>query len=111
VLGLLVGVLALQELGASDPIATLPWYWHLVSGSFAFGLVYLATDPTASAATNPGRWVHGAMIGLFVAVVRIANGAYEDGTILALLLASVSAPLVDRCVAFAQLRWNRVRRG
>jgi Na+-transporting NADH:ubiquinone oxidoreductase subunit B len=111
VLGLWLGVLALQALGASDPIASLPWHWHLVSGSFAFGLVFLATDPTASAATNPGRWIHGGIVGLFVAVVRIANVAYEDGTILALLLASVSAPLVDRSVAFAQLRWNRVTRG
>jgi Na+-transporting NADH:ubiquinone oxidoreductase subunit B len=112
VLGLAVGVLALQTLGAADPIATLPWHWHLVSGSFAFGLVFLATDPTASAATNPGRWLHGAMVGGFVAVVRIANGAYDDGVLLGLLMASVSAPLLDRAVAAALLGWNRrMRRG
>lgn len=112
VLGLFAGVSALQALGAGDPVATLPWHWHLVSGGFAFGLVYLATDPTSSAATNPGRWLHGAIVGGFVAVVRLANVAYEDGVVLALLLASVSAPLVDRTLALAQLRWNEaVRRG
>jgi Na+-transporting NADH:ubiquinone oxidoreductase subunit B len=111
VLGLLAGVEGLRALGAEGPIATLPWHWHLVSGSFAFGLVYLATDPTTSAATNPGRWIHGAILGLFVAVVRIANTAYADGVVLALLLASVSAPLLDRSVAFALLRWNRMTRG
>lgn len=110
VLGLLAGVVALQGLDTGHPIADLPWHWHLVCGSFAFGLVYLATDPTTSAATNPGRWIHGAIIGLFVAGVRIANTAYEDGVILALLLASVSAPLVDRAVGSAQLRWNRATR-
>jgi Na+-transporting NADH:ubiquinone oxidoreductase subunit B len=92
-------------------IAQLPWHWHLVSGSFAFGLVYLATDPVTAATTNAGRWLYGGIIGVFVAVVRIANPSHQDGVILALLLGNVMAPLLDRMVALAQLRWNRAGRG
>jgi Na+-transporting NADH:ubiquinone oxidoreductase subunit B len=91
-------------------IADLPAHWHLVSGSFAFGLVYLATDPVTAAITNPGRWVYGALIGSFVAVVRIANPAYQEGVILALLLGNVCAPLIDRIVALLQMR-KRAHRG
>jgi Na+-transporting NADH:ubiquinone oxidoreductase subunit B len=107
VLGLLIGVLALQAIGAERPIAELPAHWHLVTGSFAFGLVFLATDPVTSAATSAGRWIHGVIVGAFVALVRIANPAYEDGVVLALLFGNVSAPLVDRGVAWLQLRGRR----
>lgn len=107
VLGLLAGVLALQALGAARPIAELPAHWHLVTGSFAFGLVFLATDPVTAAATSAGRWVYGAIVGAFVALVRIANPAYDDGVVLALLLGNVSAPLIDRGAAWLQLRGRR----
>jgi Na+-transporting NADH:ubiquinone oxidoreductase subunit B len=110
-LGLLVGVWALQDLDVGRPITELPWDWHLVTGSFAFGLVFLATDPVTAATTNAGRWLYGGIIGAFVAVVRIANPAYQDGVLPALLLGNVMAPLLDRTVAFAQLRWNRATRG
>jgi Na+-transporting NADH:ubiquinone oxidoreductase subunit B len=110
-LGLTAGVCALQSLDPGQSIAQFPWHWHLVSGSFAFGLVYLATDPVTAATTNAGRWLYGGLIGVFVAVVRIANPAHQDGVILALLLGNVTAPLLDRTVAFAQLRWNRASRG
>ncbi len=103
-LGLIAGVWSLQALGATSPIAQLPWYWHLVSGSFAFGLVYLATDPVTAATTDAGRWIYGGIIGALVAAVRIANPAYQDGVLLALLLGNVAAPLVDRMVALVQLR-------
>lgn len=110
-LGLLAAVWGLQGLGVAQPVAELPWHWHLVSGSFAFGLVFLATDPVTAATTNPGRWLYGGIIGAFVAVVRIANPAYEDGVFLALLLGNVTAPLLDRVVAISQLSWNQSTRG
>jgi Na+-transporting NADH:ubiquinone oxidoreductase subunit B len=110
-LGLLAGVWVLQSLDVGRSITQLPWHWHLVSGSFAFGLVYLATDPVTAATTNAGRWLYGGIIGVFVAVVRIANPSHQDGVILALLLGNVMAPLLDRMVALAQLRWNRAGRG
>ena len=107
-LGLLLGTWGLSSL--PSPMAELPWHWHLVSGSFAFGLVYLATDPVTSAATNPGRWLYGALIGSFVAVVRIANPAHQDGVLLALLLGSVCAPLLDRASALVLARVHRATR-
>ena len=110
-LGLVAGVCALQGMDVQSPMADLPWHWHLASGSFAFGLIYLATDPVTAAATNPGRWLYGALIGSFVAVVRIANPAYEEGVILAVLMGNVSAPLLDRIVGLAQMRRNRVSHG
>jgi Na+-transporting NADH:ubiquinone oxidoreductase subunit B len=111
VLGLGVAILALQPLGGARPLAELPVAWHLVSGSFVFGLVFLATDPVTSAATSAGRWMYGAFIGAFVALVRIANPTYEDGTVLALLMGNVSAPLIDRAVGWWQLNRRRGARG
>lgn len=109
VTGLLAGVLLLQGLDVGRPIASLPWHWHLVTGGFAFGIVYLATDPVTAATTNPGRWLYGALIGAFVAVIRIANPAHHDGVVMALLFGNVTAPLIDRIVAYAQLRRGRMR--
>jgi len=102
--GLLLGVVGLQQLGVEQPIATLGWHWHLVTGGFAFGLVFLATDPVTSTTSNAGRWIYGLLVGLSVAVIRIANPAHEDGVVLALLLANVTAPLIDWAVARAQYR-------
>jgi Na+-transporting NADH:ubiquinone oxidoreductase subunit B len=109
-LGLSASVVALQGLGVGRPIAELPWHWHLVSGSFAFGLVYLATDPVTSATTNPGRWLYGVLIGTFVAIVRVTNPAHQEGVLLALLLGNVCAPLLDRVVSLVWMQWNRVSR-
>jgi len=104
VFGLLVGVVGLQQLGIQQPIATLPWHWHLVTGGFAFGLVFLATDPVTSTTTNAGRWIYGLLVGVAVATIRIANPAHEDGVVLALLLANVTAPLIDWAAARVQYR-------
>jgi Na+-transporting NADH:ubiquinone oxidoreductase subunit B len=107
VLGLVLAVWLLQLLGAESPAAGLPWYWHAVTGSFAFGLVFLATDPVTSAATNSGRWIYGALIGILVVVIRVANPAHREGVMLAILLGNVAAPLIDQLVARIQMhRWK-----
>jgi Na+-transporting NADH:ubiquinone oxidoreductase subunit B len=105
--GLVVGVGLVDVLGIARPVAELPWSWHLVSGGFAFGLVFLATDPATSATTNPGRLVYGLLIGLLVVVIRVANPAHREGVMLAILLANVSAPLIDQVVSRIQMaRWR-----
>ena len=109
VVGLLLGVVALQEMGIGQAIATLPWHWHLVTGGFAFGLVFLATDPVTSTTSNAGRVIYGLFIGVAVATIRIANPAHEDGVILALLLANVTAPLIDWVAGRAQYRIGLLR--
>jgi Na+-transporting NADH:ubiquinone oxidoreductase subunit B len=107
--GLVAGVGLVDVLGITQPIAELPWSWHLVSGGFAFGLVFLATDPATSAATNVGRLVYGLLIGLLVVVIRVANPAHHEGVMLAILLGNVSAPLIDQVVSRVQLVLWRTR--
>ena len=110
VLGLAGGVFLVRALGVSAPLAELPWHWHLVTGGFAFGLVFLATDPVTAAVTNPGRWLYGALVGVAVAVIRVANPAHREGVLLAVLLGNVTAPLIDQLVARVMLRRARTRR-
>jgi Na+-transporting NADH:ubiquinone oxidoreductase subunit B len=80
----------------------MPAYWHLLLGSFAFGAVFLACDPVASACTNPGRWIQGFLIAALVVLIRVANPTHPDAVIPALLLASILAPLIDHLV----IAWN-----
>lgn len=112
VLGLVATALAAGALGdAERPLVGLPWAWHLTSGSFAFGLVFLATDPVTSAATAGGRWAYGATIGFLVVLIRVFNPAYPEGVVMAILLANVLAPLYDHVAVRLAVRRHRRRRG
>ena len=97
VLGALcVGSLA-NVLGAT----AVPAYFHLVMGGFAFGTVFMATDPVTSAQTETGKWIYGFLIGALCVVVRLFNPGYAEGMMLAILLMNTFAPLVDWCVTSA----------
>lgn len=91
-LGLMLGTWLAAALGASTWV---PWYWHACLGSFAFGVAFIATDPVAAAVTRAGRWVYGLSIGLLVVLIRTADPSHPDGTLFAILLASLFAPLMD----------------
>lgn len=109
VLGLaLVGALC-NLLG--DGILGLPWYWHLVLGSFAFGTVFVATDPASSASTDAGRWIQGLLVGGLVVMMRVVNESHPDGVIPALLLGSILAPLIDHIVIWFNVRQRAQRHG
>lgn len=108
-LGLVGAVLLAQLLGAASPMASLPLLWHVLAGGFAFGLVFLATDPVTSAATEGGRWLYGGLIGALVVTIRIANPAHLEGVMLAILFGNVTAPLLDQVVARIQMRRRRAR--
>jgi len=110
VLGLF-GMTALFNLIGSDtnPMFAVPWHWHLVTGSVAFGLVFMATDPVSAAMTEKGKWIYGALIGVMVALIRVVNPAYPEGVMLAILFGNVFAPLIDWFVVRANVR-RRVRR-
>ena len=69
--------------------------WHLVTGGFAFGLVFMATDPVSAAMTDPGRWVYGILIGVMTILIRVVNPAYPEGVMLAILFGNVFAPAID----------------
>ena len=85
----------------------LPFYYHLVMGSFAFGTVYMATDPVSAAATNRGKWIYGGLIGALIVLIRITNPAYPEGVMLAILFMNVMAPLIDHIVVQAHIRQRK----
>ena len=73
----------------------LTYYEHFVMGGFAFGMVFMATDPVSSAQTNIGRWIYGFLIGFMAVIIRCINPAYPEGMMLAILFANAFAPLID----------------
>ena len=99
-----------NEFGADTVAANYPWYMHLVSGGFAFGAVFMATDPVTSARTECGKWIYGALIGFMAVVIRVLNPGYPEGMMLAILLMNAFAPLIDWCVVQVNIkkRMNRV---
>jgi Na+-transporting NADH:ubiquinone oxidoreductase subunit B len=87
----------------------IPAYYHLIMGGFAFGVVFMATDPVSSAQTNRGKWIYGFLIGALVILIRVFNPAYPEGVMLAILLMNVFAPLIDYYVVEANIR-KRLKR-
>jgi Na+-transporting NADH:ubiquinone oxidoreductase subunit B len=99
--GCVVGVVCTAALcnGLAGPdslaLMSLPPHYHLVMGGFAFGAVFMATDPCTSAVTPLGRWIYGFLIGALCVMVRVVNPAYPEGMMLAVLFMNVFAPLID----------------
>jgi len=93
----------------SNPMFALPWYWHLVLGGYAFGMVFMATDPVSAAMTDVGRWVYGVVIGVMVTLIRVLNPGFPEGMMLAILFGNVFAPLIDWFVVQTNIR-RRMRR-
>lgn len=90
-------------------MAELPFYYHLVMGGFAFGCVFMATDPVTAAQTNVGKWIYGFLIGFLVILIRVKNSAYPEGMMLAILLMNVFAPLIDYIVIWFNIRRRKHR--
>lgn len=91
------------------PAATLGPCWHFVLGGFAFGMVFMATDPVTAAATKVGQYIYGFLMGALVIVVRAMNPAYPEGVMLVILFGNCVAPLIDYMVVSANIR-RRVKR-
>lgn len=96
---------------AANPLYAVPIHWHLVLGGLAFGLVFMATDPVTGAQTLQGQWVYGLLIGFLSIMIRVANPAYPEGVMLAILLANVFAPLIDYFVVRINVRRRMIRNG
>ncbi|MBL4902244.1 NADH:ubiquinone reductase (Na(+)-transporting) subunit B [Desulfocapsa sp. AH-315-G09] len=94
-----------------NPMHAIPPHWHLVLGGFAFGLVFMATDPVSAAHTPVGQWLFGLSIGGIAILIRVANPAFPEGVMLAILLGNVFAPLFDYFVIQANIKRRRLRRG
>lgn len=95
----------------TNPMQEIPPHWHLVLGGFAFGLVFMATDPVSSAQTATGQWLYGLLIGALAILIRVANPAYPEGVMLAILLGNVFAPLFDFFVIEANIKRRKLRHG
>jgi len=88
---------------------TLPAVYHLVLGGFAFGAVFMATDPVTAAQSNTGKYIYGFLIGLMAVLIRVVNPAYPEGMMLAILLLNVFAPLIDHFVVAANIKRRKKR--
>ena len=109
VLGTLVGMILMSSIlnlvgSETNPMFNIPWYWHLVIGSFAFGLVFMATEPVSGSGTNTGRWVYGFVIGVTVILIRVVNPAFPEGMMLAILFANLLAPVIDHMVVMSNIK-------
>lgn len=93
----------------TNPMFQMSPAWHLVTGGFAFGLVFMATDPVSAAMTNAGRWIYGAFIGVITILIRVVNPAYPEGVMLAILLGNVFAPVIDYFVVQANIKRRLLR--
>jgi Na+-transporting NADH:ubiquinone oxidoreductase subunit B len=97
-LSVFVGGAAMAAIFSAAGMTTIPFYEHLVLGGFAFGAVFMATDPVTSARTECGKWIYGLLIGVMAIIIRVMNPGYPEGMMLAILLMNMFAPLIDHCV-------------
>ena len=115
VVGVMIGMIGLSTLfnligSDSNPMFALPWYWHLVLGGYAFGMMFMATDPVSAAMTDTGKWIFGALIGVMVVMIRVINPAFPEGMMLAILFGNLCAPLIDHYVIQANIKRRAKRR-
>ena len=113
--GVLIGMIAMSLLlnvigSDTNPMFDVPAHWHLVMGGFAFGMMFMATDPVSAAMTNTGRWCFGILVGVMTVLIRVINPAFPEGIMLAILFANLFAPLMDHYVVQANIK-RRLARG
>ncbi len=94
--------------GANEYMLLPPWY-HLIIGGFAFGAIFMATDPVSATQTSTGKWIYGFLIGVFAVLLRVVNPAYPEGMMLAILFMNVMAPLIDHYVIQAHIKGRKKR--
>jgi Na+-transporting NADH:ubiquinone oxidoreductase subunit B len=103
ILGTIFGMVLMSSIlnligSDTNPMFQVPWYWHFVIGSFAFGLVFMATEPVSGSGTDAGRWIYGGLIGVTVILIRVVNPAFPEGMMLAILFANLFSPVIDHVV-------------
>jgi len=105
--GALMGILL--NLFAVNAFMELPFWEHLFLGGFAFGAVFMATDPVSATQTEKGKWIYGFLIGFLAILIRVLNPAYPEGVMMAILLMNVFAPLIDHYIIEANIK-KRLKR-
>jgi len=113
VLGGMVGLSLLFNFigSATNPMFAVTPEWHFVLGGFAFGMVFMATDPVSAAMTLRGKYYYGLLIGMLVVLIRVINPAFPEGMMLAILFANVFAPIIDRLVINKNIKRRLLRNG
>ena len=106
--GALMGLI-FNQFGPDTAAANLPWFWHLALGGFAFGAVFMATDPVTASRTETGKWIYGFFIGALAIIIRVLNPGYAEGMMLAILLMNIFAPLIDFYVVDSNIK-RRLKR-
>ena len=101
--GGVLGALLVGGIGELAGLTGIPCWMQLLYGGFAFGIVFMATDPVTSAQTECGKWIYGFLLGALCIVVRLFNPGYAEGMMLAILLCNIFAPLIDHCVISSHL--------
>jgi Na+-transporting NADH:ubiquinone oxidoreductase subunit B len=114
VVGIVAGTLAMANVlnwigSSTNPMFEVPFYWHVVLGGWAFGAVFMATDPVSSAFTATGKLFYGLGIGILVILIRVVNPAYPEGMMLAILFMNMFAPLIDHFVVQANINRRLAR--
>jgi len=109
-LGMILTASLFNAIGSdSNPMFAIPWYWHLVLGGFAFGMVFMATDPVSASMTDRGKLIFGALIGVMTVLIRVVNPAFPEGIMLAILFANLFAPLIDHIFVQANIKRRQKR--
>ena len=106
--GAVMGII-LNIFGGDNVFMSLPFWQHMIIGSFAFGAVFMATDPVSGAQTEKGKWIYGFLIGIMAILIRVLNPAYPEGMMLAILLLNTFAPLIDHYVVAGNIK-RRLKR-
>ncbi|MDD9197327.1 NADH:ubiquinone reductase (Na(+)-transporting) subunit B [Aliivibrio sp. S3MY1] len=114
--GVMIGMVAVSTLfnligSDTNAMFSMPWHWHLVLGGFAFGMIFMATDPVSASFTNKGKWWYGILIGAMAVMIRVVNPAYPEGMMLAILFANLFAPLFDNLVVEGNVKRRLKRYG
>jgi Na+-transporting NADH:ubiquinone oxidoreductase subunit B len=96
---------------STNPWFGVPFWWHMVLGGWAFGTVFMATDPVTSPFSERGKWIYGALIGAMIVLIRVVNPAYPESVMLVILFMNVMAPVIDYGFVKANIRRRLARRG
>ena len=114
--GVMIGMVAVSTLfnligSDTNAMFSMPWHWHLVLGGFAFGMIFMATDPVSASFTSKAKWWYGILIGGMAVMIRVVNPAYPEGMMLAILFANLFAPLFDNLVVEGNVKRRLKRYG
>ncbi|PID41521.1 MAG: NADH:ubiquinone reductase (Na(+)-transporting) subunit B [Proteobacteria bacterium] len=109
-IGMIVTSLLFNLIGSeTNPMFSVTPSWHFVMGGFAFGMIFMATDPVSASMTNTGKWFFGGLIGVMVVLIRVVNPAFPEGMMLAILFANLFAPFIDHIVVQANIKRRMAR--